>query len=173
MLQGILTVAVISDYRSDRIPNWLICAGIGSGIIWRLGICGDTWYQVLLGIGCPIVFFFILFLMHALGAGDIKLLSVIGCFWPMPDLLLCIFFSLMAGGAISISKLLIHRQLLEGLSCFYRYVQKIHQTKKIEKYPGRYVKLRQMHFSAAVFIGFFLTIGVKYGEIFYSFMRFR
>lgn len=170
MLQCILTVAVISDYRSDKIPNWLIMAGLGCGMVWRIGICKDTWYQVALGIGCPVVICFILFLMHALGAGDIKLFSVIGCFWPMQELVSCIVLSFLVGAAISISKLLIHRQLFESLSCFYRYIQKVYQTKKIEKYPGREIPQRQMHFSAAIYMGFFLTIGVKYGEIFYSFM---
>ena len=170
MLQAILTVAVISDCRSDKIPNVLIIAGLGSGMIWRIGICGDTWYQVALGIGCPVVIFFLLFLMHALGAGDIKLFSVIGCFWPFQDLISCIIFAFLAGAVISVSKLLIHRQLSESLSCFFHYVQTIYQTKKIEKYPGRDIKKRQMHFSVAIYIGFFLTLGVKYGEVFYSFM---
>lgn len=170
VLQGILTVAVISDYRSGKIPNWLIIAGLGSGMIWRIGICGDTWYQVALGIGCPVALFFLLFLMHALGAGDIKLLSVVGCYWPFYDLMLCVFLSLMAGAVISIGKLLIHGQLIEGLSCFYHYVQNVYQTRKIEKYPGRDVECRLMHFSLAVYIGFFLAAGVKYGKFFYSFM---
>lgn len=170
MLQMILTVAVISDCRSDKIPNALIIAGLGCGIIWRIGICGHTWYQVALGIGCPVVLFFLLFLMHALGAGDIKLFSVIGCFWPFQDLISCMVLSLVAGAVISISKLLIHGQLVKGLSCFYHYLRQINQTKKIEKYPGRDIKSRQMHFSAAIYVGFFLTIGVKYGEIFCSFM---
>ncbi len=170
MLQGILTVAVISDYRSDKIPNWLIIAGLGCGAVWRILLCGDLWYQVLLGIGCPVIIFYLLFLMRALGAGDIKLFSVVGCFWPFQDLLSCILLSFVAGAVISISKLLIHGQLFESLSCFYLYVRKVYQTKKIEKYPGRNVKQRQMHFSIAIYLGFFLTIGAKYGKIFDSFM---
>lgn len=170
VLQIILTVAVISDFRSDKIPNGLIAVGLGSGMIWRLWICEDAWYQVVLGIGCPAAVLFFLFLMHALGAGDIKLFSVIGCFWPIHDLIFCMMLSMVAGAVISISKLLIHKQLLESLSCFYHYVQSVYQTKKVEKYPGRDIKKRQMHFSLAIYIGFFLVLGVKYGKVFYSYL---
>ncbi len=169
-LQVILTLAVISDFRSGKIPNPLIAAGVGCGIVWRIGIQHDAWYQVLLGVGVPILLCFVLFLMSALGAGDIKLFSVIGCFWPLSDLMICIFLSFVTGAVISIGKLLIHKQLFKSLSCFYHYFQTFLQTHKIEKYPGRDIKVRQMHFSVAIYIGFFLTMGVTYGNVFYSFM---
>ncbi|MBQ8662573.1 MAG: prepilin peptidase [Eubacterium sp.] len=170
MLQVILTIAVISDIRSDKIPNRLIAVSLGGGIIWRVGIMEVPWYQVALGIGFPICICFFLFLMHALGAGDIKLFSVIGCIWPFTDMALCMLLSFVAGAVISISKLLIHKQFFESLSCFYHYFQTFYQTGKIEKYPGRDVKQRQMHFSVAIYIGFFLTLGVTYGKVFDSFM---
>ena len=185
MLQVILTIAVISDIRSDKIPNRLIAVSLGGGIIWRVGIMEVPWYQVALGIGFPICICFFLFLMHALGAGDIKLFSalgavmgpvfiklfsMIGCIWPFTDMALCMLLSFVAGAVISISKLLIHKQFFESLSCFYHYFQTFYQTGKIEKYPGRDVKQRQMHFSVAIYIGFFLTLGVTYGKVFDSFM---
>ena len=170
MLQVILTIAVISDIRSDKIPNRLIAVSLGGGIIWRVGIMEVPWYQVALGIGFPICICFFLFLMHALGAGDIMLFSVIGCIWPFTDMALCMLLSFVAGAVISISKLLIHKQFFESLSCFYHYFQTFYQTGKIEKYPGRDVKQRQMHFSVAIYIGFFLTLGVTYGKVFDSFM---
>lgn len=169
-LQVILTLAVISDFKSDKIPNLLIGAGLGCGILWRIGIMGDSWQQILVGIGVPILLCFFLFLIRALGAGDIKLFSVIGCFWPITDLMACILLSFVAGAVISIGKLLIHRQLFESLSCFFHYCLNIYQTHKIEKYPGREIKERQMHFSVAIYLGFLLTMGVTYGEVFYSFM---
>lgn len=170
ILQMFLTIAVIWDFKSERIPNWLIAAGLICGSIIRIGILGDAWYQVLWGVVCPVLICFILFLMHALGAGDIKLFSVIGCFWSTEELFICMVCSFVAGGAISISKLLIQKQLFESMSCFYHYFQKFFQTYKIEKYPGRDIKSRQMHFSVAIYIGFFLTLGVTYGEVFSSFM---
>lgn len=169
-MQVILTLAVISDFKSDKIPNLLIGAGLGCGIIWRIWGMGDSWQQVLAGIGVPVILCFFLFLIHALGAGDIKLFSVIGCFWPLSDLMVCILLSFVAGAVISISKLLIHKQLFESLSCFFHYFQTIYQTRKIEKYPGRDIKVRQMHFSVAIYLGFFLTMGVTYGKVFNSFM---
>lgn len=170
VLQIILTVAVISDFQSDKIPNWLIGIGLGCGIVYRAGICGAFWYEIVAGLLAPMILCFVLFLISALGAGDIKLFSVIGCFWPFSNLMICIALSFVAGAVISIGKLLIHKQLFESLSCFYQYFQTFIQTHKLQRYPGRDVRARQIHFSVAIYIGFFLTMGVTYGEIFDSFM---
>lgn len=170
VLQIILTAAVISDFRSEKIPNLLILIGIGCGIAYRIVVCSALWYEIVVGIVAPIILFFFLFLISALGAGDIKLFSVIGCFWPVSDLMLCIVLSFVTGAVLSIGKLLIHKQLFESLSCFYHYFQTFFQTHKLQRYPGRDIKVRQLHFSLAIYIGFLLTIGGTYGKIFDSFM---
>ena len=89
VLQGILTVAVIMDIKSDRIPNLCIVAGLLCGLAVSLGFQDVFWPQILLRVFLPILICFPLFCMGALGAGDIKLFSVIGSFWPMEQLLTC------------------------------------------------------------------------------------
>lgn len=167
MLQMILTAAVIMDFRAGKIKNWLIVLGLSVGCVLQIGVNQIPWYQVAGGMVVPILLFYILFRMHALGAGDIKLFCVIGCFWTFQNLMTCILFSLMAGAAISFSKLLIQRELFHSLTSFYFYIQRVYQKKKILKYPGRETAGHQIHFSVAIFIGFLVTLGVNYAGMFH------
>ncbi len=91
--------------------------------------------------------------------------------WSIQDLCTCILISFMAGGVISFSKLLIQRELFQSLQSVYFYLQTSVKTKTLSKYPGRDKRGHQIHFSVAIFIGFLLTMGVKYGGIIYSFIR--
>ena len=77
-----VSVAVISDYRGWRIPNKLIGAGLIQGFVvsavWR-GL-QDGLVCSIQGCVIPVMMLFVLFLIRALGAGDIKLLAVAGAF---------------------------------------------------------------------------------------------
>ena len=170
LLQGILTAAVIMDFRTGRIRNWFLAAAAAAGAFLRILACGALWYEVLGTAAFPILAFWLLFRMHALGAGDIKLFSVVGCFWSFDRLLFCIFFSFAAGAAASLIRLIAGRELLAGLSSIGSYFQRTFQKKKIEKYPGRDRESHQIRFSAAVYIGFLLTLGVMYGKSVCNFM---
>lgn len=74
----IILLAAISDIKSGKIPNFLIGCGIaigGAKVIWIYGLVG-LWIQ---GINLLQVFLplFVLYLLRLLGAGDVKLISVI------------------------------------------------------------------------------------------------
>ncbi len=164
-LQAILSIAVVMDYRNGRIKNWLTAAGIAAGCILRLSTGETSVLLLLAGIFFPLLCCGLLFRMHALGAGDIKLFSVIGSFADFQELLSCICFSFVAGAIISLLKLIVNRNLMSSVYCFFQYIRQIYATGTIEKYPGRDDGKRQMHFSAAILIGFLVTKGVEYGEI--------
>lgn len=171
ILQGILSVAVIMDCRSGKIRNPCIVLGLSAGCFIRIVLEQVPWHTVMANVSVPILLFYLLFCMHVLGAGDIKLFCVVGAFWSIQDLCTCILISFMAGGVISFSKLLIQRELFQSLQSVYFYLQTSVKTKTLSKYPGRDKHGHQIHFSVAIFIGFLLTMGVKYGGIIYSFIR--
>ena len=164
-LQAVLSAAVIMDCRNGRIKNWLTAAGIAAGCTLRILTEETSVFMLLAGICFPVLCCGLLFYIHALGAGDIKLFSVIGSFVPFHELLSCICFSFAAGAVISLWKLIVNRNLLSSVLCFYQYIRQICATGTVEKYPGRDDKKRQLHFSAAILIGFLITKGVEYGEI--------
>lgn len=107
------------DYKTFRIPNRLNYTG------WLLGITYSWLKYGLWGIGhsilwivAPILILFLLFFFKVLGAGDIKLFSVIGSFFYSHVILIIIFSMLITavyGLLIVVSKLL--RNLVNKGGC--------------------------------------------------------
>lgn len=94
------------DIRSTKISNRLIVCGYLLGLVIR--IMGNGWrgaIDFLFCISLPVILLYLLFLMRALGAGDIKLFSVAGGFLTMKELVLLVFVSILVGAMISIAKL--------------------------------------------------------------------
>ncbi len=84
----VLLLAVIMDFRERRISNRLIALGLVSGLILRVigeGSIGIVHFIV--NISIPVILLFLLFQLRALGAGDIKLFSVVGGFVMIQQLL--------------------------------------------------------------------------------------
>ncbi|MCU6761891.1 Flp pilus assembly protein%2C protease CpaA [uncultured Roseburia sp.] len=162
LLQLIISGAVIMDCRKGRIKNWLIAAGLLAGIMIQILEREIQPARLLAGVLFPVLCCSGLFIIRALGAGDIKLFMVIGVFQEFKYLVTCIVFSFAAGAVISFSRLLINKNLFESLWGFYRYIQQTITTGKIKYYPGRDNKKQQIHFSIAVLSGFLMTMGVKY-----------
>ena len=80
ILLALLTlVAGASDIRTRRIPNLLVLTGVvaGLGMNWFLfGTPGLT--LAAKGLGLALLFYFPLFALRAMGAGDAKLMAAVG-----------------------------------------------------------------------------------------------
>ena len=105
---GLLTIlllfAAIADYRSHRIPNQLVLLGMAFALIdqcvrWPvlegpLFVIGG----VLVGFGL----FLPLYLLRAMGAGDVKLLAMVGAFLGPADAFRVALASMIVGGVMAI-----------------------------------------------------------------------
>ena len=78
LITMIILLAAINDAKQGKIPNWIIGCGIavgGSKAIWQNGLEGLCLQMIeVLLIFLPL---FTLYLLKILGAGDVKLISVI------------------------------------------------------------------------------------------------
>ncbi len=159
---SILCAALVSDLKRERIPNRLICAGMAAGVCCRiLAWTPFGWGSFFLGLLLPFLICWIPFRMGAVGAGDVKLLVVLGAFCGGQDIFFCIFFSFLFAAGISLGRLLSLRQFRQSLIQLFQYFQNIFLRGKIEIYPGRYVKEHTIHFSAAIFLGYAVCLGVR------------
>ena len=127
-----LLVAVLLDVRERRIPNWLVAGGMLCGLaVQALAPRGDGLFasaawgsiglaQSLLGLGAGLALFMPFYLLRAMGAGDVKLLAMVGV-WLGPKLLLgATLLTLLAGGVLAVVLMLAtrsSRQVLANVRC--------------------------------------------------------
>ena len=99
LLFDLLITAAWQDIRTGRVSNRLIAAGLFAGVVFQIaehGICGI--YYFLGNISVPVILLYLLFQMHVLGAGDIKLFSITGGMLTIGELLKCMAYSFAAAG---------------------------------------------------------------------------
>jgi prepilin peptidase CpaA len=80
-LFGLLVLAVIYDQRERRIPNILILVGLVLGLSWNIYGAGFPGLLFSLqGLAAGLALLFIPFALGGMGAGDVKLLGMVGAF---------------------------------------------------------------------------------------------
>lgn len=94
---------MVCDLKWWRIPNRLIVVGLICGVLCNItefGILGGI-KQFALGAVTPIAWLVILFLIRGMGAGDIKLLAVIGGLMGR-GIAEIVIYSIFVGGVIGL-----------------------------------------------------------------------
>src|SRR5262249_44988714 len=72
--------AAVYDVRYRRIPNWITASGVLAGLLLN-AFLDPTWSGLLFGLkGMALGFgiYFALYALHAMGAGDVKLMAAVG-----------------------------------------------------------------------------------------------
>lgn len=149
------------DVRTGKISNRLIVSGLFMGYVRNLieyGWNGSLYF--LIQISLPVLVFYLLFLMHALGAGDIKLFSVICSCIGLEGLVKVVVCSFLAGAVFSALMIIHNKNLYSRITYFSDYVKTALLTKSISKYNyDSDGKQNYIHFSIPVLIGYFMYLG--------------
>ena len=90
----------------------------------------------VVNISIPVILLYLLFQMRALGAGDIKLFSMLGAFLSTEQLLNLMVLAFCIGALLGIGKI-------------------VYQFVFLKKELG---KLTQIHFSPAILIAYFIVV---------------
>lgn len=154
-------IAVAMDLRSMKISNRLIFIGIILSLVRRFfceGIGG-----ILTGIfliSFPVILLYLLFLVGALGAGDIKLFSLIGGFTNLKQLMWCIVFAFIFATILSIGKMVYHGTFFSSIQNAIRYIRLVIQGYR-EPYSSiisqQSAEKGKIHFSIAILVGLVAT----------------
>lgn len=115
-LIALVVTAAIYDFRLRRIPNWLNLSGLVLGL--GLNLLLFAWHGLLaaaLGLLLALALYVPLYLLRAMGAGDVKLMAAIGSLLGPQNWLMVFLCTALAGGllalAVAISKGRLHRTL--------------------------------------------------------------
>ena len=155
--------AVDMDLQRQKIANeWLFVSVLL--VLWYQMIhAGGKGLAVFVtGSMLPLLLLGGLFFFRMLGAGDIKLLSVLGGLMGTKAILWCIFWSMLFGAFISIVILCICDNWLQRLFYFTNYIKQYIRTKIREPYrlPGD--QPEHFHFTVPILMGALLWIGGFY-----------
>lgn len=130
-----LSVVCIFDYTKRKIPNPLVLAilslGAGRGF-YQNALQGLGWY--LCGAVAVLFLLYPLFRIGALGAGDVKLLSVCAGYFPVDKIFYFLFFSMLVSAIFSIVKLLRECNLWDRVSYFCEYCAAVMRSGKWRLY---------------------------------------
>lgn len=113
MMAGILAAGTVSDLRDYKVRNPIIVLGWLLGLVHRYDQGGTD--NVGDGVFCIMAVILILwpfYLLHVIGAGDVKMLSVVGGFYGMVFLGRTTVIFLLLAGAASLWSLLRKRLFL-------------------------------------------------------------
>lgn len=95
------------DLSSYRISNRLILLGLFLGLSLRIVL--DGWFGIVIFLGhtfLPVLLLYLFYRFGALGAGDIKLISMMSGFLRLSDTAEIFIYSLVFGALIGVPKLL-------------------------------------------------------------------
>ena len=114
----LLVIASISDYRTYKIPNWLTASGIVFALIYNTAVPfyrdhGFLW--ALGGLGIGFVTMLPCYALRVMGAGDVKLMAMVGAFLGVTDTLSAVLYSLVVGGIAAIGFALVNKVLIRLL----------------------------------------------------------
>lgn len=112
LLAGLLLAALVADLRSRRIPNSLVLAGLtlafGEHAIAlalrppTAPLAGATWWAPLAGLLTGFALLLPHYLLRAMGAGDVKLMAMVGAFVGPTAAATAVLYTLIAGGLLSL-----------------------------------------------------------------------
>lgn len=168
----LLLVALKQDIKSYKIPNSIILIGyILSFLFFHQEY---EWTSIFIwagGIILPILILFPLFFIKALGAGDIKLFSVIGGFFGISYVVNVMVISFVIGAVLSLVQLIRYKNLKLRLLIFLFFLKDFHlkfTTHNLKDFHYKYYNLKEegkqgaVHFSAAIFLGFIVKLFADY-----------
>jgi prepilin peptidase CpaA len=119
LLLGLLASATLVDLRCQRVPNLISLGGLVLGLglnAWFLGLGAQGLLAALGGVLLTLLIFLPFYATGGMGAGDVKLMAMVGAYVDPLNALLAAGLSLAAGSLIGLGILLMRR----GAGCMTR-----------------------------------------------------
>jgi len=106
-----------TDIKSRRIPNLITGPAILAGLLLHLTL--DGWRGMLTSLAAGLIcgaIFLIFYLAGGMGAGDVKLITAVGCLAGLSDIAYLLVLTSLAGGVMGIAFAFMRGRLKETLA---------------------------------------------------------
>lgn len=106
VLLVLLLIAAITDYRTFRIPNWLTGGGLLFALIYTSFVppaYNATWMWAPAGALLGFAVTLPMYILRTMGAGDVKLMTMVGAFLGVTGTLYAMIFSFITAGVAAIA----------------------------------------------------------------------
>jgi prepilin peptidase CpaA len=116
LASAVAATAAMTDVRDRRIPNRLTYPAMLAGLLLQTAVYG--WRGLLLGLGGGMLFggvFFFFHLVRAMGAGDVKLATALGCIIGPTASWQVMFATAVAGGVLAVAVMVFKGRVLKTL----------------------------------------------------------
>ena len=107
LLLAVLIAAAYWDIKYRRIPNTLIVIGFMGALAQSMIMGVPTLVMLLWGLVVGQLIFMPFYLMSRMGAGDVKLLSVVGAYVGVKGVIVSALLAGLAGGLMALGYLLL------------------------------------------------------------------
>ena len=157
--------AALMDIQRAKVDNgWLLFCVLVSLFtqIWKMNVSISSLGTWICGLLVPILILWILFIFRMLGAGDIKLLSVIGSMIGPTKILNCISYSFLIGAVISAALMISSGIVCQRILYLLHYISAYFKTGKREPYYKSGMPLENFHFTVPIFLSALLYAGGVY-----------
>jgi len=116
-LSALALAAAACDVRSRRIPNWMVATGMIAALVSQClvsGLAAGGWAW-LTGAATGLALYFGLYLVGGIGAGDVKLMGMVGAFCGPASTLQIALIACLVGGLLAIGLMVVHKASRRGL----------------------------------------------------------
>lgn len=161
-LATLVAIASVYDIRTRRIPNWLIVVGLGSSLFYQaISGYGYGFTFWLIGLSAGFFFFVPLYVMRAMGAGDVKLMAAVGSFVGGIAAFQTVLLTLLAGGALALLVMLWNRSwklVFENISLMTANITMAAMTRHLPKAEVPVKSAGNLPYGVAIAVGTLLYI---------------
>jgi prepilin peptidase CpaA len=112
ILVAALIFAAIDDWRRRIIENWLNAGIALAAPLWWWANGWSLWPGAAMQIGIAalaLAVFLVFFVVNAMGGGDVKLITVLGLWFPLDLFVQFLIMMAIAGGVLTLAMLIRHR----------------------------------------------------------------
>lgn len=138
ILIGVFCVAIFMDWRYYRIPNACIVVGMLAGLVMTgMSYSMAGLLESISAAAVIFIAFYFFYLLGALGAGDVKLFMMMGCyssFMGTDGLLHYMFVTMAIAAVISVTKMITCAKSRERLFYLVQYLRKVVVTGAVDEY---------------------------------------